>query len=91
MGDAYDAQHASLHPRHPPSRFCYVARGTFEGFYEVNLKPWDVAAGWLIIEEAGGSVSREDGSAYTIGDHIIVASNKKIHNALIQKLNEKGE
>lgn len=67
---------------------CYVARGTFEGFYEVNLKPWDVAAGWLIIEEAGGTVTKEDGSAYAIGDHIIVASNTKIHEALVAKLGE---
>ena len=67
---------------------CYVARGTFEGFYETNLKPWDVAAGWLIVEEAGGRISREDGSAYAIGDHIIVATNGRIHDALVAKLGE---
>jgi myo-inositol-1(or 4)-monophosphatase len=65
---------------------CYVARGTFEGFYEVNLKPWDVAAGWLIVEEAGGKVSKEDGSAYGLGERIIVATNGKIHKTLIEKL-----
>ena len=65
---------------------CYVARGTFEGFYETNLKPWDVAAGWLIVEEAGGRVSKEDGTPYTIGDHIIVATNGRIHDALVEKL-----
>ncbi len=65
---------------------CYVARGTFEGFYEVNLKPWDVAAGWLIVEEAGGRISREDGSDYAIGDHIIVASNGRIHAPLVERI-----
>ena len=65
---------------------CYVARGTFEGYYEINLKPWDVAAGWLIVEEAGGKVTKEDGSDYAIGDHIIVATNGHIHDALVKKL-----
>jgi myo-inositol-1(or 4)-monophosphatase len=65
---------------------CYVARGTFEGFYEVNLKPWDVAAGWLIVEEAGGKISNEDGGTYRLGDRIIVATNGKIHKALTEKL-----
>ena len=65
---------------------CYVARGTFEGFYEVNLKPWDVAAGWLIVEEAGGKISREDGSDYAIGAPVIVASNGRIHDPLIDRL-----
>ena len=67
---------------------CYVAKGTFEGFYEVNLKPWDVAAGWIIVEEAGGRVTKEDGSPYAIGEHIIVATNAKIHDALVEKLGE---
>jgi len=65
---------------------CYVARGAFEGFYEANLKPWDVAAGWLIVEEAGGKISREGGGAYAIGDHIIVASNGPIHDLLVAKI-----
>jgi len=65
---------------------CYVAKGTFAGFYEINLKPWDVAAGILIVEEAGGTVSREDGSPYTLEQRVIVASNGKIHAALVEKL-----
>ena len=65
---------------------CYTAKGTFSGFYEVNLKPWDVAAGILIVLEAGGSVSREDGTPYTLDHRIIVASNGRIHNALVEKL-----
>jgi len=65
---------------------CYVARGTFEGFYEVNLKPWDVAAGILFVTEAGGEVSRHDGEAYTFDDRIIVASNGFIHDAIVEKV-----
>ena len=43
---------------------CNVASGRFDGFWEFNLNPWDTAAGALIVEEAGGKVSRFDGSAF---------------------------
>ena len=65
----------------------YVACGRFGGFYEVNLKPWDVAAGILLVEEAGGRVSNHKGEAYRFGD-IIVASNGLIHDALIEHMGE---
>lgn len=65
---------------------CYVARGTFEGYFEINLKPWDVSAGILMVTEAGGTVSRCDGGAYTLDEHIIVASNGRIQDAIIEKL-----
>jgi len=65
---------------------CYVARGTFEGYYEVNLKPWDVAAGILMVTEAGGEVSRCDGGGYTLDERVLVASNGRIHGALVEKL-----
>jgi len=65
---------------------CYVAKGTFAGFYEINLKPWDVAAGSLMVEEAGGKGSREDGTPYTLDHRIIVASNGIIHDMLVEKL-----
>ncbi len=65
---------------------CYVARGTFSGFYEINLKPWDVAAGILMVQEAGGTVSRADGKPYTLDERIIVANNGKIHDDLVLNL-----
>jgi myo-inositol-1(or 4)-monophosphatase len=65
---------------------CYVAKGTFSGFYEINLKPWDVAAGILIVQEAGGKISRSDGADYTLDQRIIVASNGRIHEKLVEKL-----
>ncbi len=65
---------------------CYVANGTFDAFYECNLKPWDVAAAILIVEEAGGRISDHCGGPYRLGDPIIVASNGRNHDALIEKL-----
>ncbi len=65
---------------------CYVARGTFEGYYEVNLKPWDVAAGILMVKEAGGKVSRRDGGGYRLDERVIVASNGRIHGALVERV-----
>jgi len=64
---------------------CYVAEGKFEGFYEINLKPWDVSAGILIVEEAGGTVSNEYGETYSMfEDKCIVASNGIIHKKFLK-------
>lgn len=63
---------------------CYVACGKFEAYYECNLKPWDVAAGVLIVEEALGRVSNEKGEAYKIGEHIILSSNAFVHDELLK-------
>jgi myo-inositol-1(or 4)-monophosphatase len=65
---------------------CYVACGKLEAYYECNLKPWDVAAGLLIVQEAGGKISNENGEEYTLDDHIIVSSNTFIHETLIKNL-----
>ncbi len=66
---------------------CYVACGRYEGFYEINLKPWDVAAGMLILEEAGGCVSDIDGCGYDFfEDKCIIGTNSKIHDKLLQLL-----
>ncbi|WP_456383556.1 inositol monophosphatase family protein [Hydrogenimonas sp.] len=65
---------------------CYVANGILDGFYECNLKPWDVAAGILIIEEAGGKVTNHRGEEYRLGDPVIVATNGKNHDKLLEKL-----
>lgn len=67
---------------------CYVARGTYEGYYEMNLKPWDVSAGVLILTEAGGKVSNIVGNEYNLfEDKYLVASNGKIHDKFIKNLN----
>ncbi|MCG3717324.1 inositol monophosphatase, partial [Aliarcobacter butzleri] len=55
---------------------CFVARGTFEGYYEMNLKPWDVSAGVLILSEAGGKITNINGEEYNLfEDKYIVATN----------------
>lgn len=62
----------------------YVACGRFEGFYELNLNPWDVAAGALIVQEAGGTVSDFHGDNNFIFGREIVASNTLLHQNLLQ-------
>ena len=65
---------------------CYVACGRFDGFYEENLKPWDTAAGLLIITEAGGKVTTFSGGRYELTSSNIVASNKLLHQRLLAAL-----
>ena len=63
---------------------CYLAEGTTDGFYEIDLKPWDVAAGILIVREARGEISNTSGEEYCFDDKGIIASNGKIHNELLE-------
>jgi myo-inositol-1(or 4)-monophosphatase len=65
----------------------YVACGRVEGFWEFGLKQWDVAAGALMVEEAGGHVSNMDGSRLDIAAANIVASNGRLHQPIIETLN----
>src|SRR5271169_5003533 len=67
---------------------CNVASGRFDGFWEFNLNPWDTAAGVLIVEEAGGKVSRFDGSAFEIDSRETLASNGFVHAALVREFQE---
>ncbi len=62
----------------------YVACGRYEGFWEPYLKPWDTAAGSLLVKEAGGKVSDYFGNPYNPFLNTIVASNKKIHDQMIE-------
>ncbi len=64
----------------------YVACGRFDAFWEKKLKPWDTAAGMLLVEEAGGLVTDFKGSAYNPFVPEIVASNRKVHNDMIHIL-----
>jgi myo-inositol-1(or 4)-monophosphatase len=67
---------------------CNVACGRFDGFWEFNLNPWDTAAGVLILEEAGGKVSRFDGSTFEINSRETLGSNGLVHEALINEFKE---
>ncbi len=64
----------------------YVAAGRFEGFWEVYLYPWDVAAGVLIVEEAGGKVTQYNQKEFSIFDKTILATNSKVHEQISQML-----
>ncbi len=64
----------------------YVACGRFDGFWEEGLNPWDIAAGVLFVEEAGGKVSYYDGSKLSIYEPPICASNGKVHDEMLRIL-----
>jgi myo-inositol-1(or 4)-monophosphatase len=65
---------------------CYVACGRFDGFWEVSLNPWDMAAGSLIIEEAGGKVSGFDSEKLDIYSESFLATNGLIHDQMLDIL-----
>ena len=64
----------------------YVASGRFDAFWEKGLKAWDVAAGALIVQEAGGKVTEFDGGKNYIFGNTILASNGKIHSKMINMI-----
>jgi myo-inositol-1(or 4)-monophosphatase len=67
---------------------CNVAAGRFDGFWEFNLNPWDTAAGVLIVEEAGGKVTRFDGAPFELNSRETLASNGLIHDALLREFSD---
>jgi myo-inositol-1(or 4)-monophosphatase len=67
---------------------CYVAAGRFDAFWEENLKPWDMAAGALIVEEAGGRLSAMDGAPFDVWGRQMLASNGALHGPLLQIIAE---
>jgi myo-inositol-1(or 4)-monophosphatase len=67
---------------------CYVACGRLDGFFEENLKPWDTAAGLLLIREAGGQITNFTGGAYDVYSPNILASNGVLHGQILACLNE---
>lgn len=64
---------------------CYVACGRMDAYYEAILKPWDMAAGWLIVEEAGGKTTSMDGTPTRAGAPLL-ASNGLIHDQMLELL-----
>ncbi len=65
---------------------CYVACGRFDGFWELKLKPWDMAAGALIVQEAGGRVSDFHGQEFSLTGSELLASNGLIHQQMVEVL-----
>ena len=70
---------------------CWVAAGRFDGFYEHKLEPWDSAAGFLMVEEAGGKVTDFTGAPYSVYQHRILATNGFIHEEMLAVINNEKE
>jgi myo-inositol-1(or 4)-monophosphatase len=68
---------------------CHVACGRMDGFWEEGLKPWDMAAGALIVQEAGGRVTDFHGRPFYLSQADLVASNGPIHEEMIKLLHQK--
>jgi myo-inositol-1(or 4)-monophosphatase len=62
---------------------CYVAAGRLDGFWEQHLKPWDVSAGALMLEEAGGRITGMDGTPFNAAAGHLVASNGHLHDQML--------
>ena len=70
---------------------CYVAAGWLDGYWEIRIKPWDIAAGALIVEEAGGVVTKLGGQAdYMQPPYDILACAPKLHEAMMEVPNRSG-
>ena len=67
---------------------CYVAAGRLDGFWEQSLHAWDISAGSLIVEESGGQVTDLQGEDFNSRTGNVVASNSRIHEALIKTIHE---
>jgi myo-inositol-1(or 4)-monophosphatase len=67
---------------------CYVAAGRLDGFWESDLKPWDIAGGALIVAEAGGVVTNMDGSPFNSRARHVLATNAAIHQPMLDVIHE---
>lgn len=68
---------------------CYVAAGRLDGYYERGVQAWDIAAGSLILKEAGGKVTDYQGSELGLEDREVVASNSLLHSSLVSVTSER--
>jgi myo-inositol-1(or 4)-monophosphatase len=67
---------------------CYVAAGRMDGFWEADLKPWDIAGGALIVSEAGGRVTNMAGAPFTSRGKHVLATNGALHDAMLHVIDE---
>lgn len=68
---------------------CWVACGRFDGFWEYNLSAWDVAAGYLIVQEAGGTITDFEGARYNVFEKETLATNGLIHAQMLKVISRK--
>lgn len=93
--DTYEKMFRAVQQTHASQRrlgsaaldLAYVAAGRFEAFAELDLSPWDLAAGRLIVVEAGGIITDLDGSAFDLNTKTVLAGNPDIHAQLVKMLN----
>ena len=69
---------------------CHVAAGRLDGYWEFGLNPWDIAAGVLMVEEAGGKITNTEGELINLSEGNIIASNGHIHEEMVSILNRKA-
>jgi myo-inositol-1(or 4)-monophosphatase len=67
---------------------CWVACGRFDAFWEYNLNPWDIAAGYLIVEEAGGKITNFAGEPYSVYHKETMATNSLLHDAMLKEISD---
>lgn len=84
------AVHSVRRPGSAALDLCAVAAGWLDGFWEINLKPWDTAAGTIIVREAGGCVTGFEGDAYDAHQPFIIASNGLLHDDLSRIVRKNG-
>ena len=70
----------------PALDLCHVACGRLDGYWELDLESWDMAAGALIVQEAGGLVTQVDGKPYSHLQRSVLASNGHLHQAMLDVL-----
>jgi myo-inositol-1(or 4)-monophosphatase len=68
---------------------CWVACGRFDGFYEHKLEAWDSAAGYLIVEEAGGRLTDFKGNKFSVYQPQVLATNAIIHDKMLDVINDR--
>ena len=68
----------------------YVAAGRFDGYWERDLKPWDTAAGGLLITEAGGQISNIDGGVFSPHEGSVLAANSEVHALMLERIAAAG-
>ncbi|GIL65064.1 hypothetical protein Vafri_18924 [Volvox africanus] len=65
------------------ANLCHLAMGSIDSYWQYNLKPWDVAAGLIILEEAGGRATTGDGLAYSVFDRSLIATNDALYEKIL--------
>jgi myo-inositol-1(or 4)-monophosphatase len=80
--------HGVRRPGSAATDLAYVAAGRLDAFWEFKLHPWDVAAGKLLVAEAGGKVSDAEGATHTMHSTAVLASNGLLHDQVVQEIGD---